>query len=103
MLSSTNGRNHAFLWDSANLMQDLGDLSGGTQYSTAYGINGSGQVVGSSATATGRVGAFLYRAGAQELENLGSSSREAYSINAAACSLANCSRSSGPTPAMLHR
>ena len=35
---------HAFIWDSANGMQDIGTLGGNTSY--AVGINDSGEVVG---------------------------------------------------------
>jgi probable HAF family extracellular repeat protein len=44
---NVQGRFHAFLWDAVGGMVDLGTLPGGTS-STAYSINGSGQVVGES-------------------------------------------------------
>ncbi|BDI29787.1 hypothetical protein CCAX7_18380 [Capsulimonas corticalis] len=46
---------HAFLWDSAHGMQDLGTL-GGT-FTFGYGVNASGQAVGSSLPA-GNIGAY---------------------------------------------
>lgn len=45
--TTPTGSNHAFLWDSATGMKDLGTL-GGKDYSIASGINDRGQVVGTS-------------------------------------------------------
>jgi probable HAF family extracellular repeat protein len=39
---------HAFKWNSSGLMQDLGELPGGRDYSAAFAINASGVVVGHS-------------------------------------------------------
>ena len=50
---STDGTNHAFVWDKLHGVQDLGVLPGGT-YSNALGINDIGQVVGLSDTPQGR-------------------------------------------------
>ncbi|RCG31835.1 hypothetical protein DQ384_09930 [Sphaerisporangium album] len=57
------GATHAFLWD-AQGMRDLGALPGGTG-SFAYGINESGQVVGTSRTSASYYGqhAFLWKDG----------------------------------------
>ncbi len=54
------GQTNAFLWE-AGKMRDLGTLPGGTG-STAYGINESGQVVGTSRTSADYYGqhAFLW-------------------------------------------
>jgi probable HAF family extracellular repeat protein len=50
---------HAFLWTQAGGMVDLGTLGGSHSYATA--VNGSGQVVGHSATANGtRMHAFVW-------------------------------------------
>ncbi len=46
------GINHAFMWDPAKGMIDLGALPGGT-HSGAYGINDLGQVVGVSTSSKG--------------------------------------------------
>jgi probable HAF family extracellular repeat protein len=42
---------HAFIWDAANGMRDLGTLGG--QYAKAYSINNAGSVTGTSNVATG--------------------------------------------------
>ncbi len=52
------GSLHAFLWDPATGMQDLGTLGGG--FSFGMGINDSGQVTGVSTTASGLAHAFLW-------------------------------------------
>jgi len=43
---------HAFIWQNG-IMTDLGDLPGSNDFSKAYGINASGQVVGYSYTSSG--------------------------------------------------
>src|SRR5436305_26045 len=43
--SVAGGRTHAFIWQSATGMQDLGTLPGGLS-AIAYGINNRGQIVG---------------------------------------------------------
>jgi probable HAF family extracellular repeat protein len=78
---------HAFLYDGAATpaMQDLGTL-GGTD-SDAFGINASGQVVGSSTTAADAQHAFLYDPAAtpamQDLGTLGGATSIARGINSA--------------------
>lgn len=67
---NAQGRRHAFLWEAASGMSDLATLPGGS-VSAAYGVNGSGQVVGESSVA-----------GMQDLGTLpGGASSEAYAIN----------------------
>ena len=64
-----------------NGFTDLGNL-GSMNFSSAYGINNSGQVVGESETASGILNAFLYSGGAMsDLGTLGGSSSTAYGIN----------------------
>lgn len=59
---------------------DLGDLGGG--YSTAFGINGNGDVVGESHTADGVTHAFLYSNGTmQDLGALNGTHSTAYGVN----------------------
>ena len=53
---AANGQLHAFVWTNGNLV-DLGTLPGAT-WSSAYGINSSGQVVGTS-MAGGSATAFI--------------------------------------------
>lgn len=53
---AANGQLHAFVWTNGNLV-DLGTLPGAT-WSSAYGINSSGQVVGTS-MAGGSARAFI--------------------------------------------
>ena len=69
---------HAFLWEDG-VMQDIGGGAGGFSISVAYGINGSGQVVG---VFDGR--AFLWQAGERrDLGTLpGHASSAARAINA---------------------
>jgi probable HAF family extracellular repeat protein len=52
---------HGFLWTHNGGLKDLGVLSGG-QYSFAYGINSSGQVVGTGQSGTSAVVALLWPA-----------------------------------------
>ena len=64
-----------------NGFTDLGNL-GSMNFSSAYGINNSGQVVGESETASGVLHAFLYSGGAMsDLGTLGGNSSYAYGIN----------------------
>ena len=57
---STNASNQdrAFLWDSINGIQDIGDLGGGACMAT--GINDAGQVVGSSRDSSGVFRPFVW-------------------------------------------
>jgi probable HAF family extracellular repeat protein len=71
----------AFLWTSASGMTDIGNLGGvGT---IAFGINNSGQVVGTSNRGDGTAHAFLWSmsTGMQDLGTLGGSQSTAYGIN----------------------
>ena len=67
--TSSGGNHHAFLYSNGT-MADLGTLPG---YPTvaAYGINASGQVVGTSWTSSGNEHAFLYSNGTMvDLNNM---------------------------------
>lgn len=55
-VETPNGQLHAFVWTNGNLV-DLGTLPGAT-WASAYGINSSGQVVGTS-SGGGRSAAFV--------------------------------------------
>lgn len=89
---TTGNQRHAFSWQDTNgngvsdpgEMVDLGDLGGGQ--SIAYGINASGQIVGTSSTATFASHAFRTTAlgvidPASDLGTLGGLSSTAYRIN----------------------
>jgi probable HAF family extracellular repeat protein len=71
---------HAFFWQSGQ-MTDLGTLGGA--YSSAYGLNNSGVVVGKADTAVfGQTHAFTWADGAmQDLGTLGGANSLAYHIN----------------------
>ena len=76
----SSGYSHAFLWE-GDVVQDLGTLGG--NYSFAYDISASGQVVGRAYIANGDSHAFLWEDGAMDdLGTLGSSYSEARGINA---------------------
>jgi probable HAF family extracellular repeat protein len=75
-------QSHAFYWNKANGIQDLGTLGGDD--SAAFGVNASGQVVGqASTTAGGSDQAFLWTSGSPmvNLGNLGGTSSSASAIN----------------------
>lgn len=76
-----NEQQHAFVWDSANRMQDLGTLGG--SYSNARGINDAGQVIGSSGIASDRPHAFVWAVtgGMRDLGTLGGGTSNAHAIN----------------------
>ncbi|MGI4791115.1 MAG: hypothetical protein ACRYFS_19990 [Janthinobacterium lividum] len=59
---TTTGAHHAFLWNGAHGIQDLGVLPGGSE-STASGINSTGQVSGSSYTPIQGPHGFLWKPG----------------------------------------
>jgi|HubBroStandDraft_4_1064222.scaffolds.fasta_scaffold95135_1 probable HAF family extracellular repeat protein len=52
---------HGFSWTHSGGLKDLGVLSGG-QYSFAYGINSTGQIVGTGASSTSAIVALLWTA-----------------------------------------
>jgi len=79
-----SGGSHAFLWDAAGGMIDLGLLPGqddSNSYSTAHGMNDCGQVVGYSGSDDGS--AFIWDSinGMCYLEGIGDSESEAWDIN----------------------
>jgi probable HAF family extracellular repeat protein len=79
--NTTAGVEHAFLY-SGGVMTDLGTLPGG-YYSSGFGINNNGQVVGDAQVAGGNYHGFLYSSGTMtDLGTLpGGSSSYAYGIN----------------------
>ncbi len=80
--TTTNELNHAFIWDAANGIRDLGTLGG--NYANAVALNASGQVVGDS-TIAGELEdhAFIWDAtnGMQDLGTFGGGYSAAYMIN----------------------
>jgi len=75
---------HAFLWDAANGMTDLGTLGDSYSNSFAYDINDAGQVVGrSSLPNNGLMHAFLWdgETGMTNLGTMGGTWTEAMGIN----------------------
>lgn len=80
---STNGaypHDYAFMWDNG-VMHNLGSL-GGADFTNAYGINNSGQVVGRSLVYNGAGHAFLWENGSmRDLGTLGGFESCAYGIN----------------------
>ncbi len=76
---------NAFLWTKSGGIQNLGTLGGGGNDSAAFGINGSGQVVGQANSSQGAPDqAFLWTKGAgmTDLGNLGGAGSVANAINA---------------------
>ena len=73
----------ASLWAPGRRIQSLATLGG--EFGFAFGINATGQVVGSSDTETGESHAFLWTqlAGMQDLGTLGGSFSDAFDINGA--------------------
>ena len=88
-----SGPNRAFLWTpttprgNTGTVIDLGDLGGGA--AQAWGMNQSGQIVGSSITAGGAMRAFLWEGGAMhELPASGTAASDlAFGVNDAATRL----------------
>lgn len=76
------GLAHAFLWQEGRGMIDLGDLPEGYDFSDAYNINNSGQVVGGSGALTG-THAFLWQEGVgmRDLDTLSANGSVATGIN----------------------
>ena len=91
----------AFLY-TGGTMQNLGALSGGT-FSTATGINDSGQITGYGNTSTSSGHAFLYSSGSmQDLGTLGGSASFGYGINAAGQVTGGAYNTSGTQHAFLY-
>ena len=79
-----DGYQHAFVWTKNKGARDLGTLVGHNAYSTARGINNSGQVVGLSYLSdeiTYRAFLYTQKDGMQDLGTLGGNSSAAYGIN----------------------
>lgn len=90
----------AFLWE-AGMMHDLGTLPGGAR-SEARAINGTGQVAGGSATASGEYHAVVWQSGViQDLGTLGGRGAVATAINDAGQVVGNSSNSAGADRAFL--
>jgi probable HAF family extracellular repeat protein len=100
---------HAFLYDSAHGMKDLGDFSdlGGTN-SYGWGINNEGQVVGMAQDVDGgEWHAFLYDKSAtpmmKDLGTLGGTNSSAYAINDSGQVVGAAHTSSGEWHAFLYQ
>jgi probable HAF family extracellular repeat protein len=82
--SLVDGHQHAFVWTKNTGARDLGTLVGHNAYSTARGINNSGQVVGLSYLSdeiTYRAFLYTQKDGMRDLGTLGGDSSAAYGIN----------------------
>jgi probable HAF family extracellular repeat protein len=64
--------NHAFMWSSSTGMQDLGVIGGSSTpiNSYAYGINDSGQIVGTSQLASGGSNSYAFLYSNSSMQNL---------------------------------
>ena len=84
-VGTTATGNHAFFWDSATGMHDIGDLPGGdgTDYTVAKGLNDVGQVVGIGGLNRGR--GFIWDSvnGIRDLNSLLDPSAEGWIIGSA--------------------
>lgn len=94
------GFGHATLWESRGaVIQGLGDLPGGRNYSAAHAINDAGQVVGESEAASG-TRAFLWASGSPmvDLGDLpgGSDESIAHDINNAGLIVGESEAAEGP-------
>jgi probable HAF family extracellular repeat protein len=79
--ASNSQTNYAFLFQGGSL-KNLGSLSGPTGVSMGFGINDSGQIVGTSTLANGSYVPFLYRNGiVTQLGSTSGSLAEALAIN----------------------
>jgi probable HAF family extracellular repeat protein len=89
------GKGHAFVLTNG-VCQDLGVLPGGN-WSSAYGINNSGTVVGYSSLASGNFGAFVWtpQSGMQQLGTFGGLDSYATSLNNSGEVIGYASLSSG--------
>jgi len=74
---------HAFVWDAATGMSDLGTIAGGN-YSDAYAINSQGVIAGTSNMANGELHAVLWTASGKliDIGTLGGVTAYATALNA---------------------
>jgi probable HAF family extracellular repeat protein len=93
---------HAFLYSNGTMI-DLGTLNGPGGTAEGFGINASGQVVGSSYITAGNPHAFLYSNGTMtDLGTLGGVNSIANGINASGQVTGRADRSNGTTGAFLY-
>jgi probable HAF family extracellular repeat protein len=94
----SNNQQRAFIWSSGTAMRNLGLLHASDGYSTANGVNSSGQVVGASGDF-----AFLWQSGSgmQDLGNLGGVGTIAYGINNLGDVVGSSNTSDGSTHAFF--
>ena len=101
----TSGSDHAFLY-SNGIAQDMNTLipaSSGWTLEDAYGINDSGQVVGTGVNPSGQTHAFLYQNGTvTDLGTLGGGMSEAYGINASGQVVGDSTTAAGADHAFIY-